>query len=113
MAYAANHIIDIEGGCTAVADGKPIADVPLPIAGLMSDNSAEEAARLDEALRAAMKELGIPENSAPLMTMAFVSLAVIPSLKITTLGYVDVNKQERVSVDVAESDPNPTVGEGV
>ncbi len=113
MAYAANHIIDIEGGCTAVADGKTIADVPLPIAGLMSDNSAEEAARLDEALRAAMRELGIPENSAPLMTTAFVSLAVIPSLKITTLGYVDVNKQERVSVDVAESDPNTAVGECV
>lgn len=113
MAYAANRIIDMEGGCTAVADGRPLADVPLPIAGLMSDNSAEEAARLDEALRAAMRELGIPENSAPLMTMAFVSLAVIPLLKITTLGYVDVNKQERVSVDVAESDPNTAVGECV
>lgn len=113
MACAANRVIDMEGGCAAVCGGEVIADVPLPIAGLMSDCTAEETALRDMKLRGAMTRLGVPDNSSPLMTMAFVSLAVIPSLKLTTLGYIDVNDQKQVSLYVAEKNADSVLGEGV
>ena len=113
MACAANRVIDMEGGCATVCGGEVIADVPLPIAGLMSDCTAEETALRDMKLRGAMTRLGVPDNSSPLMTMAFVSLAVIPSLKLTTLGYIDVNDQKQVSLYVAEKNADSVLGEGV
>ena len=97
MAIAANHI-RTSGGSVVVADGKVIADMKLPIAGLMSELSGEEIAEDNEAVRAAVYKFGVPKDIEPFMNMAFVSLSVIPSLKMTTQGLVDVNKQERVSL---------------
>lgn len=94
MALAANHLIEIGGGYVAVKDGKVIADMPLPIAGLMSFNSAAESAEINEKIRNTVYELGVPTDIAPLMTMSFVSLSVIPSIKMTTQGLVDVNTQK-------------------
>ena len=98
MAIAANRIRTMGGGLIVVADGEILAEMPLPVAGLMSQLPAAEAADQNEAIRRAVYCLGVPENIEPFMTMSFVSLAVIPSLKMTTRGLVDVEKQEIVSL---------------
>ncbi len=94
MAFAVNHILSIGGGCAAVRDGKVLAEVPLPVAGLMSEQRAETVAAQDEALRQAICALGAPPENALLMTTAFISLPVIPALKLTTRGLVDVTQQK-------------------
>jgi len=79
------------GGLAVVSDGKALASLPLPIAGLMAEVSvAEVNKRLENLLRAA-RSLGctIPD---PFMVLSFLSLPVIPELKITDKGLVDVNK---------------------
>lgn len=98
MALAANHLIEIGGGYVAVKNGKVLADMPLPIAGLMSFESAEKSAEINEKLRKTVYTLGVPTDIAPLMTMSFVSLSVIPSIKMTTEGLVDVNSQKLLSL---------------
>lgn len=98
MAFAANRIITLKGGLIAVENGKVLAELPLPIAGLMSEKSAEILADENRRLLEEIYGLGVPEDKTPLMTMAFMSLTVIPSLKLTTHGLVDVNKQELVSL---------------
>jgi len=85
------------GGLAAVSDGKALASLPLPIAGLMAEVSvAEINKRLQNLLRAA-RSLGcrIPD---PFMVLSFLSLPVIPELKITDKGLVDVNKFKIVPV---------------
>lgn len=99
MAIAANHICSV-GGNVVVADGEIIAQMSLPVAGLMSEVSGEEIAMANETVRKSVYGLGVPENVEPFMNMAFVSLSVIPSLKMTTLGLVDVDKQELLSLYV-------------
>lgn len=93
MAAAANRVRELGGGSVAVAEGKVCAEIPLPIAGLMSDADAETVAAQNEALNAAVREMGVPENISPFMNMAFVSLTVIPALKMTTHGLADVQTQ--------------------
>lgn len=100
MACVANHIMDMGGGIAIACDGQILASLPLPVAGLMSELGAEEIARQNEELREVLCSLGVPKDSALLMTMSFVSLAVIPNLKLTTRGLVDVNHQEFVSLYV-------------
>ena len=102
MALAANHIIQVGGGAVCVCDGEVLADVPLPIGGLMCEEPAESIAERNANLAESIASLGAPEDSAPLMTMAFMGLAVIPNLKITTRGLVDVNKQQLVSLYVED-----------
>lgn len=92
MAAAAEAVRKMGGGCAAVNNGVTIAEMPLPIAGLMTDLPAEEIAALNEQLRETIHKLGVPADRELLMTTAFVSLSVIPHLKITTKGLVDVNK---------------------
>ncbi len=99
MAIAANHIC-ASGGSVVVVDGDVIAEMSLPIAGLMTDRSGDEIAVANEGVRAAVYGLGVPQNVEPFMNMAFVSLSVIPSIKMTTLGLVDVNKQKLISLYV-------------
>ncbi len=94
MAFAANRIREIGGGNVVVKDGRILEEMALPVAGLMSTLSAEETAKENAAVRKAVYDLGVPQNIEPFMNMAFVSLPVIPHLKMTTLGLVDVDKQE-------------------
>ena len=94
MAAAANRIRTIGGGCAAAADGKILAELPLPVAGLMSICDAETAAEQNRRLDLAVRELGVPDNISPFMNMAFVSLTVIPEIKMTTFGIVDVKTQK-------------------
>ena len=96
MAAAANRIVENRGGITVMDGGAVLGEVALPIAGIMSDdslemvNSALEAAK-DEAFR-----LGVNRAIDPFMTLSFMALPVIPSLRITTRGVFDVNTQRYV-----------------
>lgn len=96
MAIAANKILSMNGGLTVVADNEVIASMALPIAGLMSELSAKEAADENEKIRRAVYSLGVCRDIEPFMTMAFVSLPVIPKLKMTTRGLIDVEHQKLV-----------------
>ncbi|MBO7302683.1 MAG: adenine deaminase, partial [Clostridia bacterium] len=99
MAIAANRIREV-GGNIVVCDGEIIAEMPLPIGGLMSDLSGAEIANKNAIVRESVYKLGVPLDIEPFMNMAFVSLAVIPSLKMTTLGLVDVDNWKLVSLYV-------------
>lgn len=88
MALAANALRETGGGMVAVQDGRVLALLPLPIAGLMSEESAEDiAAKVDE-LDKAWIAMGCDAVS-PFMTLALSSLAVLPELRITNKGLVD------------------------
>lgn len=88
MALAGNALAELGGGMIAVRGSKVLAVLPLPIAGLMSDKPAEEAAATLARLDEAWKELGCKLVS-PFMTMALISLPVIPELRLTNRGLVD------------------------
>jgi len=97
MMIAANHIRQF-GGNVVVENGKIVAQMALPIGGLMTDLSGEEIAKANENVRNAVYNFGVPKEIEPFMNMAFVSLSVIPSIKMTAQGLVDVDKQERISL---------------
>lgn len=87
MAFAVEKLIEMEGGMILVKDGKIISSLPLPIAGIMSDKSGEVIAKnLDELHEKAHNELGISESVEPVMTLTFMSLSVIPEIKLTDRG---------------------------
>lgn len=92
MAAAINAIRDRKGGMVVINHGKVIASFALPIAGLMSEASAGEAKASLLAIHEAAYSLGVNRNIDPFMTLSFVSLPVIPKLKLTTLGVVDVEQ---------------------
>jgi adenine deaminase len=91
MALAANRLREIEGGFVVVRNGQVLAELALPIAGLMSDQSFESVREKLTPLRFAAKSLGtkLPE---PFLQVAFLPLPVIPHLKLTDRGMVDVDK---------------------
>ena len=93
MALAANRLGQIEGGFVVVAGGRVLAELALPVAGLMSLKSFEEVRSELEALRAAAKCLGVVLEE-PFLQLAFLALPVIPHLKITDHGMVDVDRFE-------------------
>ena len=104
MAIAANRVCAV-GGNVVVVDGEVVCEMKLPIAGLMTDRSVEKIAEENEAVRACVYELGVPENIEPFMNMAFVSLPVIPTLKMTTKGLFNVEKWSIVPLYIeGESD---------
>jgi adenine deaminase len=95
MAVAVNRLIEIEGGFAVALDGKIIGELALPVAGLMSLMSFEEVHQALIPLRAAAKSLGVV-LAEPFLQVAFLPLPVIPHLKITDLGLVDVDRFEFV-----------------
>jgi adenine deaminase len=97
MAVAVNEIARVGGGQVAARGGKILARVELPITGLMSDKPAETVAIQLENLHRATKSLGVKLKS-PFMQLAFLPLAVIPELRITDKGLVDVERQKIVSL---------------
>ena len=91
MLAAANEVVKIGGGFAAALEGKTLASLPLPIAGLMSDRGLEEVANSLNRLNETVDTLG--ENlDHPFMAMSFLALPVIPKLKLTDRGLVDVEK---------------------
>ena len=93
MYVAAVEIVKLQGGKVVVNEGKVIAELPLPIAGLMSDKSFEYVSENYFNLTKAAHSLGCTIDD-PFMTMGFLSLPVIPELKVTDKGLFDTNKME-------------------
>lgn len=93
MALAANRLSEIEGGFVVARDGAILAELPLPVAGLMSLAPFEEVHRHLVELRDAAQSLGVTLEE-PFLQLAFLALPVIPALKITDRGMVDVMKFE-------------------
>ncbi len=98
MAKAGNRIRELGGGLVVVKNGEIIAEFPLPVGGVMTDASAQTAAEQNEKVIKGVRELGVPQDVEPFMTTAFMSLAVIPHLKMTTKGLIDVNTQTLVDL---------------
>ena len=96
MAVAANHLATIEGGFVVVRDGQVLAEAPLPVAGLMSLEPFETVRDQLIALRAAAQSLGVTLEE-PFLQLAFLALPVIPHLKITDHGMVDVDAFEVIT----------------
>jgi adenine deaminase len=99
MAAAANHLRAIGGGQVVMMDGRVIAELPCPIGGLLSDLTFEEVAARARVLEEAAGELGTTLPS-PFMAMSFLALSVIPELKLTDRGLVDVDRFELVPLQV-------------
>lgn len=96
MAAAANRVVENHGGICVMEDGAVRGDVRLEIAGLMSETPLEQ---VNEALENAKKvahEMGVSGGIDPFMTLSFMSLAVIPTLRLTTRGVIDVMSQRYV-----------------
>ena len=90
MAVAANCVRNNNGGFAIALDGKIIGELPLPLAGLMCDKSVEEVTEIMDNLHKTAAELGVNPEIDPFMTLGFVSLTVIPEIRLTTTGIVEV-----------------------
>jgi adenine deaminase len=95
MLLALKEIERMQGGAAVAAGGSIVASLPLPVAGLMSDQPAEVVAASDSMMLAAAREIGCSLRD-PLITLSFMALPVIPSLKLTDNGLVDVERFEIV-----------------
>ena len=98
MAVAVNRLREIGGGLIVVSDREVRATVPLAIAGLMSDRDAMAVNSQIKQLNFWLKELGVPEEYSTFMILAFTSLPVIPELRLTDRGLVDVVHFEHVNL---------------
>ncbi|HET7568230.1 MAG TPA: adenine deaminase [Gaiellaceae bacterium] len=98
MAAAVRRLANIRGGIVVVDGAEVLAELPLPVAGLLSDAPLAEVVERSEAILAAARELGC-RVEAPFQLLAFLALSVIPSLKITDRGLVDVDRFELVPLE--------------
>ena len=94
---AAVHLVRMRGGLCVVRGGQVLADVPLPIAGLMSDASAEELSAGLDALHQAARDIG-GTLRRPFMALSFLTLSVIGALKLTDQGLVDVERFQTIDL---------------
>ena len=99
MAAAANRLREVGGGVCVYHKGEELALVELPIAGLMSDEPAEIVAAKADRMVAAMREMGCKLNNA-YMQHSLLALVVIPELRISDIGIIDVRKFEKVPLFV-------------
>ncbi len=97
MALAANRLAEVGGGITIFREGEELALVELPIAGLMSDRPASEVADKAQKMVAAMEACGCKLNNA-YMQHSLLALVVIPELRISDLGLVDVRTFEKIDL---------------
>ena len=113
MAVAVNRLIALRGGFAAAVDGKVTAELALPIAGLMSERPFEEVEQGLRRLRAAVAAMGTQLHE-PFLQMAFLALPVIPHLRITDKGLVDVDRFElRVILSAAKDLMPVAIGDEV
>ncbi len=96
MAAAVNRVVELNGGIVVWDQGAPLAEVPLAIAGIMSDEPLVTVNEKLEAAKAKAFALGVSPGVDPFMTLSFMALPVIPSLRITTRGVFDVSSQSYV-----------------
>ncbi len=99
MALAANRLGEIGGGVVLFSQGKELALIEMPIAGLMSDERAETVAAKAEQLVEAMRNMGCGLNNA-YMQHSLLALVVIPELRISDVGIIDVTRFEKVDLFV-------------
>jgi adenine deaminase len=100
MAGCVARLSEIGGGLVVVRRGEVVGELPLPIAGLMSTQSAETVAQTLETLESRLSEMGV-SVATPFMYLSFLALSVIPEMRITDLGVVDVRSFELVPLGVA------------
>jgi len=99
MAFAVQSLIAQGGGVVLVKDGQVLESMPLPIGGIMSDQSGQWVdAKLNALHEIAHKALGIHGDVEPLMTLCFMALPVIPQLKLTDMGLFDVTAFDFITV---------------
>jgi adenine deaminase len=99
MAFAVERLAELGGGIVAVDGLRVLAECPLPVAGLLSDASLAEVVAQSRACNQAAHELGW-SGATPFLTLAFLALSVIPHLKITDQGLVDVDRFQIVPLAV-------------
>jgi adenine deaminase len=103
MAVAVERLIAIGGGAALIRDGMVLADMPLPLGGLMSDRDGEWVDKKLTALhQEAIAGLGVNKDVEPLMSLCFMSLTVIPELKITDMGLFDVGQFRFIPLEVED-----------
>jgi len=95
MAQAANRVLEMKGGVCLVGPAGVLAEVPLPIAGLLSEGSAEDVAMAMDGIYEGMRACGCMIHDA-FMTFSLLALPVIPQLRVTDMGVVDVDRFEIV-----------------
>ena len=93
---AANEIKRVHGGMTAVKDGRVLHTLALPVAGLLSNKPAEELALDARKMKEANRELGMTSFDNPLLRIVTLALPVIPNVKMSDLGLVDVIKKQLI-----------------
>ena len=98
MARVVDRLAELGGGIVAVEDGEVLAELPLPVGGLLSDLPLAEVVARSRACTEAAERLGC-RGATPFLTMSFLALSVIPSLKITDQGLVDVDRFELVALE--------------
>ncbi|MFT8872228.1 MAG: adenine deaminase [Sporolactobacillus sp.] len=96
--FATERLRAIGGGMTVVHQHHVLAELSLPIAGLMTEQSGSEAAAALRLLRRAASRLGAPKTFNPFLTLSFLSLPVIPDLKLTDTGLFDVRRFQHIAV---------------
>ena len=101
MVFAIERLAELGGGIVTVADGRVLSECPLPVAGLLSDQRLDVVVDQSRAANEAAQELGW-QGATPFLTLAFLALSVIPSLKLTDKGLVDVDRFELVPIEAGE-----------
>jgi len=95
MAACACRLAEIGGGIVIADGGRVVEELPLPVAGLMSDQPLAEVHERLRSMERRLSGMGV-SMSAPFMTLSFLALSVIPELKITDRGLVDVTRFQLV-----------------
>jgi adenine deaminase len=98
MAACVRRLVELGGGIVVAEGGEVVEELPLPVAGLMSDRPLGEVHQRMEALERRLQAMGV-RGQAPFMTLSFLALSVIPELKITDLGLVDVSRFQLVPLE--------------
>ena len=96
MAAAVNRVVENRGGIVVMDRGEVKAELALPIAGIMSDDTLENVNEALERAKEAAFALGVSRGIDPFMTLSFMALPVIPTLRLTTRGVIDVAKQQYI-----------------
>jgi adenine deaminase len=99
MAACASRLADIGGGIVIAEGGRVVEELPLPVAGLMSDRPLADVYERLRSMESRLVALGVT-MTAPFMSLSFLALSVIPELKITDRGLVDVAKFELVPLGI-------------
>jgi adenine deaminase len=99
MAACAMRLAEIGGGIVIAEGGRVVEELPLPVAGLMSDRPLAEVHDRLRSMERRLTEMGVTVAS-PFMTLSFLALSVIPELKITDRGLVDVGRFELVPLGI-------------